>query len=130
MCLHLGTPGTCFRRERRRAFCRLVSPAEGTSALALVRFNQVHACARINRDTRAISRSAPPPPPQAPVFLKVAHFSVGYQRARPNSWSMVAGGKDCALTAARRRRQRRLRSWVKHARQSVAISLAEYTYDA
>ena len=35
----LGTPGTCLRREKgRRVFVRLVSPAEGVSALALTHF--------------------------------------------------------------------------------------------
>ena len=53
MILHLGTPGTCSRGYRRRGF-RLVSPAEGTSALAPVRFNSLHACARIVRDTCVI----------------------------------------------------------------------------
>ena len=36
--LHLGTPGTCLRRENRRRWFRLVSPGEGTSARALVHF--------------------------------------------------------------------------------------------
>ena len=43
--LHSGTLGTCLRRERAVGFFfRLVSPAEGTSALALVHFNELHAC--------------------------------------------------------------------------------------
>ena len=33
-----GTPGTCPRRRQAQGH-RLVSPAEGTSALALVHFN-------------------------------------------------------------------------------------------
>ena len=44
--LHLGTPGTCSRRLQALGGFRLVSPAEGTSALALARSNSMHrACA-------------------------------------------------------------------------------------
>ena len=42
---------------------------------------------------------------------------------------MMAGGDD-GEGAARRRRQRRVRSWLKHERQSVAMALAEYTHHA
>ena len=43
---------------------------------------------------------------------------------------MMAGGDVDGEGAARRRRQRRLRSWLKHERQSVAMALAEYTHHA
>ena len=43
---------------------------------------------------------------------------------------MVAGGDFDGEGAARRRRQRRLRSWLKHERQSVAMALAKYTHHA
>ena len=43
---------------------------------------------------------------------------------------MMAGGEVDGEGAARRRRQRRLRSWLKHERQSVAMALAEYTHHA
>ena len=43
---------------------------------------------------------------------------------------MVAGGDVDGEGAARRRRQRRLRSWLKNERQSVAMALAEYTHHA
>ena len=42
----------------------------------------------------------------------------------------MAGGEVDGEGAARRRRQRRLRSWLKHERQSVAMALAEYTHHA
>ena len=42
--------------------------------------------------------------------------------------SMEAGGQPSG--AAQRRRQRRLRSWLTHERQSVAMALAEYTHHA
>ena len=40
----------------------------------------------------------------------------------------MAGGEVDGEGAARRRRQRRLRSWLKHERQSVAMALVEYTH--
>ena len=43
---------------------------------------------------------------------------------------MMAGCDVDGEGAARRRRQRRLRSWLKHERQSVAMALAEYTHHA
>ena len=43
---------------------------------------------------------------------------------------MMAGGEVDGEGAARRRRQRRLRSWLKHERQSVAMALAQYTHHA
>ena len=43
---------------------------------------------------------------------------------------MMAGGEVDGEGAARRRRQRRLRSWLKHERQSVAMALAEYSHHA
>ena len=43
---------------------------------------------------------------------------------------MMAGGEVDGEGSARRRRQRRLRSWLKHERQSVAMALAEYTHHA
>ena len=42
----------------------------------------------------------------------------------------MAGGEVDGEGAARRRRQRRLLSWLKHERQSVAMALAEYTHHA
>ena len=42
----------------------------------------------------------------------------------------MAGGDVDGEGAARRRRQRRLRSWLKHERQSIAMALAEYTHHA
>ena len=39
--MHPGTPGTCLRREQAWEVFRLVSPAEGTSAMALVHFHQL-----------------------------------------------------------------------------------------
>ena len=42
----------------------------------------------------------------------------------------MAGGDDCGEGSARRRRQRRLHSWLKHERQSVAMALAENTHHA
>ena len=43
---------------------------------------------------------------------------------------MMAGGDVDGEGAARCRRQRRLRSWLKHERQSVAMALAEYSHHA
>ena len=43
---------------------------------------------------------------------------------------MMAGGDVDGEGAARSRRQRRQRSWLKHERQSVAMALAEYTHHA
>ena len=47
-----GAPGTCSWRVQAEwvpAGLRLVSPAEGTSALALFHFQQLHRCACMNR---------------------------------------------------------------------------------
>ena len=40
----------------------------------------------------------------------------------------MMGARDDGEGAARRRRERRLRSWLKHERQSVAMSLSEYKH--
>ena len=40
----------------------------------------------------------------------------------------MAAGRDDGEGAARRRRERRLRSWLKHERQSVAMALSEYKH--
>ena len=61
--LHLGTLGTCSRRLQ--AGFRLVSPAEGTSALALVRLNQMHrACAWTDIRTLHTVRTTTTTPPR------------------------------------------------------------------
>ena len=54
--LHSGTPGTCLRREQAWWGFPLVSPAEGTSALAQAHFNQLHACACMDRHARTTLR--------------------------------------------------------------------------
>ena len=40
----------------------------------------------------------------------------------------MLGARDDGEGAARRRRERRLRSWLKHERQSVAMALSEYKH--
>ena len=47
-----------FVGNRLRAFSGWTVQPKGASALALVRFNSVHACARIDRDTSVIPRSS------------------------------------------------------------------------
>ena len=42
----------------------------------------------------------------------------------------MAGGEVCGEGAARRRRERRLRSWLRHERQSVAMALVEQKHHA
>ena len=140
---------------------RLVSPAEGTGALAPVHFNQLHAaCACGQTRLRNCTQSAPPPPPQPRrtfggrcpccavagatgavrdggrrcvhaatssscslwpgVSFKSALFSVVPACETLASDMSVA----CAGTFAWRRRQRRLRSMLRHERQTVAMELA------
>ena len=41
---------------------------------------------------------------------------------------MSTAGVDIAAGAARRRRERRLRSWLKHERMTVAMALAEASH--
>ena len=40
----------------------------------------------------------------------------------------MLGARDDGEGAARRRRERRLRSWLRHERQSVAVALSEYMH--
>ena len=42
----------------------------------------------------------------------------------------MAGSEVCGEGAARRRRERRLRSWLRHERESVAMALAEQKHHA
>ena len=45
--------------------------------------------------------------------------------ASPLAVTMLLHGERASGTSARRRRERRLRSWAKHERMSIAIALAE-----
>ena len=93
------------------------------------RLNQIHACGCSGEHTFVIvmSRTTPPPssspPPPPPV---VSTQELPFKR----SLSMETRAVD-AMTgvdgagAARRRRERRLRSWWRHERMSIACAVAE-----
>ena len=85
--------------------------------------NKVHApSARMERHTRHTLTFAPQPPqpPHSCLSSRVPFLLCHL--------SMEASGQPSR--AAQRRRQRRLRSWLKHERQSIAMALAEYTHHA
>ena len=71
-------------------------------------------------------------PPHRARIVKVAHSSgvTSFFFVSSGLVRMMAGGDVDGEGAARRRRQRRLRPWLKHERQSVAMALAEYTHHA
>ena len=65
-------------------------------------------------------RSAPPPPPP-PRFKQVLPFLL----CRPHE-NLSCRAMECErVGAAKRRKERRLRSWAKHQRMTVAMALAE-----
>ena len=65
-------------------------------------------------------RSAPPPPPLQVSQLKRVSFVC--DRA---SKTLAGDMADVARTGAAKRRERRLRSWLRHERMTVAAALAE-----
>ena len=67
-------------------FFRLVSPAEGTGALAPVQFNLLHASACMNRHPRVKVMSAPPPPPPLPLPLPWRNWLREDVGSRPFTW--------------------------------------------
>ena len=113
----LGMPGTCSLRHRHGGY-RLVSLAEGTSALALVHVNKpasVHASGH----TR--------------VFMpRLNHHHHPHGSTRLHSFVKSHVGLEVVAMechgehdgSARRRRQRRLRHWLRHERMTVAAELA------
>ena len=64
-----------------------------------------------------------PPPPPGAVFKLVALFVVAVNRACTNL-VVAMSGEHVGSGAAMRRRLRRLRSWHRHERQSIALALA------
>ena len=85
---------------------------------------------RVERERRvSCTPSEPPPPPPEhegsrvdtavvdPVFICLQRLI-----------RMMAGGDLDGEGAARRRRERHLRSWLRHERQSVAMALAEFKH--
>ena len=105
-------------------FLLLVSPVEGTSALALANLVRCTLLARMDRHARNASR------PHhhhhhhhhQAVCLKCALvLSCGACTMDLNGRPMA----DRATGAARRRRERRLRSWWRHERMSIACAPAE-----
>ena len=83
----------------------------------------LHACARLDRHSCATHRSAPQPPqpPQSCLHSRVNRLCqpVQCQTLAVNIMMDV----DRATGAAKRRRDRRLRSWWRHEAQSVAAAL-------
>ena len=68
--------------------------------------------------------SAPPPPPPRFFLLRTTVVGVALI-ASLLAVTMLLHGEHASGTSARRRRERRLRSWAKHERMSIAIALAE-----
>ena len=61
---------------------------------------------------------------------QVAHFSCEDLCAEPLRVTMAFVARDTGTSAARRRRERRLRSMLRHERMTVAMALAEFTHHA
>ena len=61
---------------------------------------------------------------------QVAHFSCEDLCAEPKRVTMAFVARDAGSSAARRRRERRLRSMLRHERMTVAMALAEMTHNS
>ena len=113
-----GTPGACSQ-----VFCHPIR------CMSVMRYRQRYV---INTQ----SELQPPQPPQPPQEPRSTRFFFAHSSGATSfvvslaASQMMAGGEVDGEGAARRRRQRRLRSWLKHERQSVAMALAEYTHHA
>ena len=78
--------------------------------------------AHLNGQTLSCStQSVPPPPPQPPQAVSTQELPSCLACCEPPAVGRMADG---AGTSAMRRRQRRLISWLRHERQTVAMELA------
>ena len=78
-------------------------------------------CVHIDRDMFAIPSSVPHTPHKGFAQDNRCVALI----ASPLAVTMLLHGERASGTSARRRRERRLRSWAKHQRMSIAIALAE-----
>ena len=152
----MGTPGPCLRREQAWVFCRLVSPAEEACALAVallisctraLGLTDTHIQHHVRTTTTTTTTAhhtpltppppcpspplplpcppqPPPPPPKSRLVCDLDFFAMPF---RDFMMSTMAG-VGIATGAAKRRRERRLRSWLRHERMTVAMALAEVTH--
>ena len=104
-----GTPGTCFRRVWRW----LVSPAEGLAHWCWPIFHSLHA-AYMHGQRCAKSHTSEPQPPQH--RLRVDFFAL------LTVFMADPSGRPQSSGVARRRRERRLRSMLRHERMTVAMA--------
>ena len=100
-----------------------------------VHFNWVHACACMDRRARITHRPHHHhhhPPPPTTTTTRARRFKRSYTSDNRSLLLSQAGAmfgaRDDGEGAARRRRERRLRSWLKHERLSVAMALSEYKH--
>ena len=101
----METPGTCLPMEQALEFFVRTTTTTATTATTTTTTTSRHfaqtgcLCPEVNSSCIVTSRLA-----------------------------VTAAGRDDGAGAARRRRERRLRSWLKHERQSVAMALSEYKH--
>ena len=102
----------------------------------------MHAVAHINRDMCLAPRPPPlPPSPSSTPTPHTHHTTTTTTRARPAkgdnssvlpsfvlSSAVAMSGERDGASAARRRRERRLRSWWRHECQSVRMALTAATH--
>ena len=117
----LGMPGTCLRRSMGvEDFARRVSPAEGTSALALVHFLVAFAC--ISMDTHALATHVRTTTTTRRLTQAFLHCVAS---CRTSAVAMMGERDLNGVGSARRRRDRRLRSHLRHERVAIAMAVSE-----
>ena len=120
--MHWGRLEPAFGGNRLRGFCRLDSPAEGVSALALTHFNWMHcACAWTDIRTLHLVRTTTT---TTTKVSQLKHVSFVCDRA---SKTLAGDMADVARTgtAQQWRRERRLRLWLRHERMTVAAEFPQ-----
>ena len=131
---------TCLRRERAWGGVRLVSPTELVGALAPTRFNSLHARMWMTRHSHVTPCShhhtSPPSLPPSPQHTTTTTTTTNQPTNQASTLKRdplfcVGFGTDLngqpmadRARAAKSRRERRLRSWLRHERMTVAAELS------